>query len=64
MLTNILFYSLLAACLFLLVSSQQAPEVPVATATVETPVPPDMAAIKAEIQAIENAWAAAANARM
>jgi uncharacterized protein (TIGR02246 family) len=59
---NNLFYSLLAVCLFSFFSCQQAPEAPVAAATVETPVPPDMAAIKAEIQALESAYAAAQDA--
>jgi uncharacterized protein (TIGR02246 family) len=58
-----LFYSLMAACLLMLAACQQTPETPVATATVEAPAPPDMAAIKAEIQAIENDWAKASNAR-
>ena len=56
---NNLFYSLLAVCLFSFFSCQQAPEAPVAAATVETPAPPDMAAIKAEIQALESAYAVA-----
>ncbi|MCC6724904.1 MAG: nuclear transport factor 2 family protein [Saprospiraceae bacterium] len=59
---NNLFYSLLAVCLFSIFSCQQAPEAPVAAATVETPAPPDMAKVKAEIQAIENDWATASNA--
>jgi ketosteroid isomerase-like protein len=56
---NNLFYSLLVVCLFSLFSCQQTPEAPAATATVETPAPPDMAAIKAEIQALESAYAVA-----
>jgi ketosteroid isomerase-like protein len=56
---NNLFYSLLAVCLFSIFSCQQAPEAPVAAATVEAPAPPDMAAIKAEIQALETAYAVA-----
>jgi uncharacterized protein (TIGR02246 family) len=60
---NNLFYSLLAFCLFMLGSCQQNPEAPTATATeVAEPVPPDMAAIKAEIQALETAFAAAQDA--
>ena len=59
---NNLFYSLLAVCLVMLVSCQQAPEMPVAAATVEAPAPPNMAALKAEIQALNNTWSAASNA--
>jgi uncharacterized protein (TIGR02246 family) len=55
------FYSLLAVCLFSVFSCQQKPEVPVVIATVETPAPPDMSKIKAEIQAMNTAWAVAAN---
>ncbi len=56
---NNLFYSLLAICLFSIFSCQQTPEAPVAAATVETPAPPDMAAIKAEIQGLTTAYAVA-----
>ena len=59
---NNLFNSLLAICLFSLFSCQQTPEAPAAAATVETPAPPDMVKVKAEIQAIENDWATASNA--
>jgi ketosteroid isomerase-like protein len=45
----------------MLISCQQTPETPVAAASVEAPAPPDMAAIKAEIKAIEDKWAAASN---
>jgi len=52
---------LVALCLFVIGCSAPAPK------PVETPVvvetKPDMAAVKAEIQALENAWAAADNAR-
>lgn len=58
-----LFYSLMAVCLIMLASCQQTPEAPVAAATVETPAPPDMAAIKAEIQGLENTWAIASKAK-
>lgn len=60
---NNLFYSLLAICISTLFSCQQTPEAPVAAATAETPAPPDMAAIKAEIQTIENTWAVASSAK-
>lgn len=60
---NNLLYSLMAACIFMLISCQQTPEIPVAAASVEVPAPPDMAAIKAEIRTIEDAWAAASNAK-
>lgn len=58
---NNLFYYLLATCLFSLLSCQQSTEAPAATATSEVaaPAPPDMAAIKAEIQALESAYAVA-----
>lgn len=50
-----------AISLFVIGCSAPAPK-PVETAVVEE-TKPDMAAVKAEIQALENAWAAADNAR-
>lgn len=60
------FFAIMATCMFLFTACQQAAEQPAATtetAAVPAPAPPDMAQIKAEIQAIEDAWAAALNAR-
>ncbi len=52
-------------CALLLTACQQAPPPPAAepAAAVEAPAKPDMAQIKSEIQAAENTWAAALNAR-
>jgi ketosteroid isomerase-like protein len=49
----------LSLCSLLFAFCQQASEKPAAV----VPTPPDMTKIKAEIQAIENAWAAASDAK-
>lgn len=54
-----LFFTGLAFCLFLFGACQQAQENPSATAAPTPPAKPDLAKIKAEIQAEENAFAAA-----
>ena len=54
-------FTTLSLCIFLLAACQQAPE-PKPAAVQEVPKP-DLAKLKAEIQAINNTWAAASNAR-
>ncbi|MBK8494451.1 MAG: DUF4440 domain-containing protein [Chitinophagaceae bacterium] len=61
-----IFLPVFAACVLMIVSCQESAkqETPAAeTAVAAEPVKPDMAKIKAEIQAIETAWAAAQNAK-
>jgi len=56
----------ITACLFTFASCQEAAKqeaTPAATATVAEPAKPDLAQIRTEIQTIENAWAAAQNAK-
>jgi len=60
------FLAILATCMFLFTACQQPAAEPTATAepaAAPAPAAPDMAQIKAEIQAAETAWAAAMNAR-
>ena len=54
------FFTALSLCTLLFAACQQAPA---PKPDVQEAPKPDMAKIKAEIQAIENAWAAASNAR-
>lgn len=62
-----IFLSAIAACMLLFSSCKEAPETTAAaeneTAAAPAPAKPDLAQIKTEIQAAENAWAAALNAR-
>ncbi len=61
------FVTILSTCIFLFTACQQPAEQPPAATTepgvAPAPAKPDMAQIKSEIQAAENAWAAALNAR-
>jgi uncharacterized protein (TIGR02246 family) len=54
------FFTVLSLCTLLFAACQQAPEPKPA---VQEAPKPDMAKVKAEIQAVNNAWAAASNAR-
>lgn len=62
-----IFLSAIAACMLLFYSCTEAPETPAAAENEAAAAPaaamPDMAQIKTEMQAAENAWAAALNAR-
>ncbi len=66
-----IFLSAIAAFMLLFYSCKEAPETPAAdeaaaeteAAAAPAPATPDLAQIKTEIQAVENAWAAALNAR-
>ena len=55
------FFSVLMLCTLLFAACQQTPA-PLPAAAQETPKP-DLAKLKAEIQAIENTWAKASNAK-
>jgi uncharacterized protein (TIGR02246 family) len=59
---NISFFTFLALCLFSLAACEQAAKKP-DTLPAAMPAKPDFAKIKAEIQAMNNTWAEASNAK-
>ena len=59
-----ILFSWVATCMLLFTSCQETPETPaVVEVTAPEPAKPDMAQVRSEIQAVENTWAAALNAR-